>query len=165
MDPTRTQRVNDRVDDRGGAGDRAGLADALDAQRMGGRRRLGSIGRDRWQVRSAGQQVLRERTRDEVPALVVDRVLVEGLGDALHHAAVHLAFDDQRVDHLPDVVHGHVTADRDPSRLRVHLGGAQVRAVRERERGGIEGRLGVEVRLDAVRQVMCREDRDRDLGD
>src|SRR6267143_2068068 len=35
VDAQRPQRVDDRIDHRGGGGDRAGLADALDAQRVG----------------------------------------------------------------------------------------------------------------------------------
>ena len=53
---------------------------------------------------AAGQQVVDERRRRQRALVVVDRLLVERLGDALGEAAVHLALDDHRVDHLADVV-------------------------------------------------------------
>ena len=100
-----------------------------------------------------------------LPLVVVHGLLEQRLGDALGDAAVHLALDDQRVDHLADVVDGHVLADRDPAGLGVHLGRAQVRAVRERERGGSKRGVRVQRRLHAVGQVVRGEHGQRALGE
>jgi hypothetical protein len=70
--------------------------DALDAERVPGRRGLGAVGDDARQIGRAGQKVLGERPGDEVAALVVHGLLVQSLGDALRHPTVHLTLDDQR---------------------------------------------------------------------
>jgi len=60
---------------------------------------------------------------------------------------VHLALDDERVDHRADVVDGDVRADLDEAGLGVDLGRAQVGAVREGEVVRVVGGLGVDARL------------------
>ena len=79
-------------------------------------------------------------------------------------SAVDLALDDQRVDDPADVVDADVVADLHLAGLGVDLDGAQVRAVREREVPGVERRVGVELGLDSVGQVVRREHRERDVG-
>jgi len=54
----------------------------------------------------------------------------------LRDAAVQLAFDDHRIDHRADVVHGPVADDAHGSRLGVHLHLADVHAIGEGEFGG-----------------------------
>ena len=39
-------------------------------------------------------------------------MLIERLPDPLRDAAVLLAVDDHRVEHLPEIVHHHITVDR-----------------------------------------------------
>ncbi len=124
------------------------------------RRCLGPVGDDLRQIGGTGQQVLREGPRHQVAALVVYGLLEQRLGDALDDAPVHLALDDEWVDHLAHVVDARVLADLDPTGLGVDLGHAQVGAVRERERRRVEGRLRVQLRLDPVGQVVRGEDGD-----
>ena len=50
------------------------------------------------QLGRARHHVARHGALPEVALLVVGGLLEEGLGDALGHAAVHLALDHQRVD-------------------------------------------------------------------
>ena len=95
-----------------------------------------------------GHQVVGHRGGHQVAVGVVDRLLVQRLRDALGEAAVHLTFDDQRVHDLADVVDRHVRAELHEPGLGVHLGGAQVRAVREGEVVGVVGGLRVERRLE-----------------
>ena len=67
---------------------------------------------------------------------VVDRVLVERLADALRDAAVHLAVDDHRVEHLPEIVDHDVAVDRHLAGLGIDLDLDRVRAVRMARRLG-----------------------------
>ena len=55
------------------------------------------------------------------PLVVVDRLLPERLRDALRDAAVHLAVDDLRVDHVAHVVDRDVADEVGRAGLRVHL--------------------------------------------
>ena len=165
LDPEVAHRVEHGVDHRRGRGDGARLADALGPQRV--RRRGGGrpVGREVRQVGRPGDEVVDERRRRQRPLVVVDRLLVEGLRDALGEATVHLALDDQRVDDLADVVDADVVADGDPTGLGVDLGRAQVGAVREGEVLGVERRLGVQRGLDPVGQVVGGEHREREVRD
>ena len=112
------QRVDDGVDDGRGGADRAGLADALDAERVGRRRGDGVAERDRRDVAGGRHHVVGQRGRLEVAVRVVDGLLEQRLGHALDDAAVHLAVDDQRVDLHAAVVDRDVLAARRPRRSR-----------------------------------------------
>ena len=114
-----------------------------------GRRRDRARRVDARQLGRRGDHVVDERAREDLPALVVDRLLVERLRDRLHDAAVHLALDDHRVDHVAAVVDRRVALDRDLARLAVDLDLGDVRAEREREVGRVVERRRLEVRLDA----------------
>ena len=48
--------------------------------------------------------VIHERAGDELALLVVDRAFAERLADALGDAAMHLAFDDHRIDQHAEIV-------------------------------------------------------------
>ena len=52
---------------------------------------------------------------------VVDLALDQGLAGALHDAAMHLAIDDQRVDHLAGVIQRGVAGDFQLASLRIDL--------------------------------------------
>ena len=81
------QRVDDAVDDRRGRRDRAGLADPLDAQRVGGRRGDGVAEGDGRHVARRRDEVLGEAGVLEVAVGVVDELLHQRLGDARRDAA------------------------------------------------------------------------------
>ncbi len=114
---------------------------------------------------AVGSGVVDEGAGDQGALVVVLGFLAQGLRDALHEPAVHLALDDQRVDDLADVVDAHVLAHLGRAGLGVDLHGAQVGAVREREVDRVVGGVGVDARLDTVGQVVRRERREGDVGD
>src|SRR6201981_23449 len=57
-------------------------------------------------------------------------MLIERLPDALRNAAMLLAVDDHRIQHLPEIINHHVAVDRDLTGLRVDLDLDRMRAVR-----------------------------------
>src|SRR4029453_9149544 len=71
---------------------------------------------------------------------IVDDRFGERLADALDGAALDLAFDEQRVDHAPDVVHRRVGRDFDRAGLGIDLDLADVTAVGPRCVGDLAGR-------------------------
>src|SRR5262249_39679999 len=62
---------------------------------------------------------------------VVMTALIQRLPDALDDPAMDLAFDDERVDRAPDVVHRGVAHDLHRSQIRIDLDLAHVAAVGE----------------------------------
>ena len=155
-------RVDDRVDHRRRGRDRAGLADALDAERVRGRRVTVRSSSNEG-ISGRGHEVLGHRPGDEVAGLVVQDLLVQGLGDPERDAAVHLPVDDHRVHHHPAVV------DRDvpqqlglPSRCRPRR---RVGPERPGEVLRVPRRDGREVGLVAVGEVVRRPGRHGQLGD
>ena len=69
---------------------------------------------------------------------VVDLVLHQRLADALHHAAVHLAAHDHRIEDAAEVVDHEIAVDRDLAGLRIDLELADMRAVRMARRLGLK---------------------------
>ena len=71
----------------------------------------------------------------ERPVVVVDELLVECGADRVRRRAVHLAFDDLRVDADAAVVDGRVVDDVDLARLGVDLddGAVDLQRVRQRQ--------------------------------
>jgi hypothetical protein len=67
---------------------------------------------------------------------VVDRVLVERLPDPLRDAAMLLAVDDHRVEHLTQIVDHHVAVDPHLAGFRIDLEFDRMRAVRMARRLG-----------------------------
>ena len=57
-------------------------------------------------------------------------MLEKRLPDALRNAAMLLAVDDHRIQHLPEIIDHHVAVDRDLTGLRVDLDLDRMRAVR-----------------------------------
>ena len=82
----------------------ARLPASLHAEHVGrGRHRMVddcNLGR----VAGARQRIIHERAGQELAILVVHRHFHQRLSDALDHAAVQLAFDDQRVDDGAEVI-------------------------------------------------------------
>ena len=100
-----------------------------------------------------------------LPALVVDRLLVQGLRDPLGDAPVDLSLHDHRIDDRADVVDGNVLQDLGRSGLRVDLDHADVRPGRPREvRRVIDGGC-VQVWLRPLRQRVRVPGREGDLRD
>src|SRR5829696_8505352 len=152
--PVGRERVHDRVYDRGRRPYGPRLADALHAHLVGGGRRnrpLQGVVRELWRARD---QVVDHRARRQVAFLVVDRLLVEGLRDALRYSTVQLPVDDCRVDDGSAVVDAEVVSDLHEPGLRVYLGDADVRPERECEVGRVEEELLGEYWLHALGQVM-----------
>src|SRR5205823_11939098 len=92
--------VGDCVHHGGRRADRAGFAAAFDAERIVRAGRLARVDLEQRHVGRARDAVIRQRPAYQLPVLVVGAVLGECLADALREAAVHLPFDDHRVDHL-----------------------------------------------------------------
>ena len=104
-DAERRQRIHHRVHDRRRRADGAGLAAALGAQRIVRAERGVGLELERKEIVGTRHAIVHERARLELAALVViDRVLVERLADALDQRAMDLALDDQRVDDAAEVV-------------------------------------------------------------
>ena len=100
-----------RVDDRRRRGDRARFAAALDAERIGRTERLDRLDLERRQVVGARHAIVHEARRQQLAVAVVMRAFEQRLADALGDAAMHLAFDDHRIDELAEVV------DRGPASI------------------------------------------------
>ena len=82
--PSGAQRIDDRVHDRLRRGDAAGLARALDAERIGRRRQLDEGDVEGRQVVGARQRVIHQRAAQQLARVrVVDGVLEQRLADAL----------------------------------------------------------------------------------
>src|SRR2546429_1712795 len=90
-------RIGDRVDHRSRCADRAGLAAALDAERIARTQRRSVTQLERRQVVGPRHGVVHERRRDGLAAAVIDSAFKQRLADALGEAAMDLAFDDHRV--------------------------------------------------------------------
>src|SRR5262249_60190383 len=83
----------------------AAFATRLDAERVGGRKHLGDLGRERRQRIRPRQTVIHERTDQRLAAVALHVALLpQGLTDALRDRAMGLAVNDQRIDAAPDVV-------------------------------------------------------------
>jgi hypothetical protein len=76
------------------------------------------------------------------------RAFEERLTDALRDAAMHLAFDDHRIDQLAEVVDRGPPIDRDDAGLRIDLELADVYARREGPVGWVPERAFLQAGLD-----------------
>ena len=96
--------VGDGVDDGRGCADRAGLAAALDAERIARTQRRGVRTLERGQILGPRHGIIHEARGDELAAFIVHGVLQQRLPDALGETAMDLAFDDHRVDQPAEIV-------------------------------------------------------------
>ena len=97
--------------------DRGRLADALGAERVERRRRLGVRDLERRELGRARDRVVGERRRERVAVVVVDDLLPQRLRDARRDPAVLLAVDEQRVEDAAAVVDRDVAERLDPPGL------------------------------------------------
>ena len=116
------QGVDDGVDDRRRGPDRARFARALYAQRIGLAWNVAGREREEREVVRARHLVVAERPRQQLAvALVVDCALVQRLADPLDDAAVHLAFEHERIDDGAEVVDDGVAVDAHHPAVRIDL--------------------------------------------
>ena len=114
---------------------------------------------ERRELGRRGHEVRDEVRRLQVALVVVHALLVQRRGDALRDPAVHLAVDDQRVDHRADVVDRDVADEPRVAGLGVDLDDRRVRAAGPREVRRVVRRRRLETRLHPVRQVVRGERR------
>src|SRR5271169_5050006 len=122
VDAEWTKRIDNRIDDDRGSPDGAGFADAFHADRIGLAPNF--LQRD-LEIRHhvcARHRIVHKAARDELRRrAVVDGVFIKRLPDALRNAAMLLAVDDHRIQHLSEIIDHDVAVDRDLSGLRVDL--------------------------------------------
>ena len=164
-DAQRAERIDHRIRYGSGGCDRAGLADALDAEWVDRRRGHRLIQLEGRQPRRPRERVVHHRAREQLAVVAVDRAFPQRLADPLGDAAVELAVDDHRVDLLADIVHGDIANQVHHPRLLVDLDEGHVGPERECAVGRVVvGRL-VEVRLHVHRRIEREVQRERDLLD
>ena len=150
--------VGHRVHHRGDRRRGAGFADALDAERVGGRRHAEKRVADRRHVGGARHGVVHERTGDELPAVVVNDLLHQRLAEALRHRAMELALDDHVVEHIAAIVDRGVGDDVHVAGGRIDLDLGDVDAVGEGQRRFGRG-LGVKILRDGALLLQLRRAR------
>src|SRR5436190_3396907 len=113
------QRVLDGVGDRGGHRYRPTLASALEAFgiRIGRSVHMDQVGSDH--LSGADDRVIEKAGASEIAIRLIYGGLVERIAESVCVAAVHLAFDEPRVDGLAGVVNDHVAHDVDMAGFRV----------------------------------------------
>src|SRR5712691_1916015 len=141
--------------DRRDRADRAELAAAFDAEEVGpGRHAFIESTAQRGQLVGARHAVVHEGSGKQLPAvLIVDRLLVQGLADALRNAALDLSFDDHVIDDPADVVAADDAREPDLAGLGVDLDFADLGAVGPGRR---RGRLGSRY-AERLLRLACRE--------
>ena len=153
------QRVDHRVDVRGGGADRRRLADALRADRVMRRRRHGLAQLELRRLPRRRDQVVHEVRADRVADLVERDQLHRRGGVALREAARDLPLDDHRVDPHAAVVDGDHPANLPHARVGVDLDRDDVRPERERQVRRVVVVDALEPGLHALRVVRVRRER------
>src|SRR5688572_4039622 len=148
--------VGDRVHHRRGSADRARLAAAFDAERVVRARRLARVDLELRYIARARDAVVHERAGDELAGGLVAAALGERLADALGEPAVHLPFDDHRIDDLSEVVDRGERRDLRRAGVAVHLHFAHVAARGEGEVGRVVEGVLVQTGLELVERVVVR---------
>src|SRR5580704_8636475 len=94
----KSERILDRLREQRPDRNGTGLAGALDAERI--ERRFGYRVRDLHMrhFERGRQQIVGERSVEQLTVVIEHKLLVKRVADALRHAAVNLAGQDQRVD-------------------------------------------------------------------
>ena len=134
--------IGDGVDHGRRRGDRARLAAALDAERVGGARGHRHADIEGGQIIGARHGVIHVACRDQLAGFVIDGILQKRLADALGNAAMDLALDDHRIDHHPEIIDRREAFDRGHAGIGIDLDLADMHACREGEvRRIVEGAL------------------------
>src|SRR5437764_6579516 len=113
MDAERPERVQDGIDDRWRRRDAATLAGPLHAERIGTARLLVECDGECGQPAGAWHRIVHEARRHELAGAVIDRMLADGLADALRERPMHLAANDQRIDQAAEIVNRCIAFDCD----------------------------------------------------
>ena len=127
------ERVHNRIDDRGRRCNCASLARALDAQRIGRRRRNSPRSLEGWQACRLRHRIVEHAAGYELPVLVVHALFPERLSDALCDAAMNHAFHNHRVDYIAHIVNCNVPQYGGVAGIGVNLDYADVCAERPSE--------------------------------
>src|SRR4029077_6635280 len=131
IDAEWAQRIDDRIDDDRWSPDGTGFADTFHPDRVGLAAHFFQRDLEIRQHVCARHRVIHKAAGDELRRrAVVDGMLVKFLPDALRNAAMLLAVDDHRIQHLPEIIDHHVAVDRDLTSLRVDLDLDRMRTVR-----------------------------------
>src|SRR5439155_653970 len=146
-------QVADRVQHRRRRADRARLAASLHAERVVRAGRLARVELEQRHVAGAGNGVVAERTGDQLPGAVVAAAFGERLPDALREPAVHLAFDDHRIDDFAEVVDRGEGDDLRCAGVAVDLDLADIAARGEGEVRRVVERVLVEAGLELVERI------------
>src|SRR5260370_1037290 len=156
-----TCRGCDRGRESRAAGDHAGLARALDAERVQRRRSLDVVDLDGWDLGRIRHEELHEGRVAELTFVVVSEALVESATNALSDAALDLAFHHQWVDQSTAVVDDHVLEDLEPVGLGVypHIRRVAARRPRPPDRAEVPTRLQTSLLARAQRRSPPRPGR------
>ena len=103
---------------------------------------------ERRQIVRARHGVVHHRAGHELALFVIDRAFQQRLADALRDAAMHLAFDDHRIDDGAEIIDRGPIHDLGLAGFDIDLDFADVAAGREREIGRIVERGFLQARLE-----------------
>ena len=132
LDPELRERIDDRVDQGRRRADRAGLAGALDAERVGAARHdvVGEL--DRRQILGAGDAVIGQRAGQQLAGLgVEDGSFEHRLADPLRDPALDLPGEQQRIDDRTEIVDHEIAQDVDMPGVGLDLDLADMTAIGE----------------------------------
>ena len=120
-------------------------------------RRADGVDFELGEIVGAGHRVIHETAGQQLAGFaVIHAVFQQRLANALDDAAMHLAFDNHRVDDGAKVVHGGEAVNPRLAGGRVHFYFADVGASREGEVGRVVKGGFVQARLQLVQRVVVR---------
>src|SRR3984893_9151424 len=129
----RGQSARDGIGDRCGAGLYSAFAGALGAERISGSRcKLQELSLDIRKIGSCRQQIIHQRSREQLPVLVVLQMLQERAPQPLHNSPHRLAVCNQWIEDATDVFDSNIIEQQDLTRARVYRNVSGMRAVAER---------------------------------
>src|SRR5439155_23599123 len=142
-----TERVGHRSSHSRCRPNRASLTDAFHSERVEGRQRHGVIQFERRELFGHGHGIVHEGRGQELPILVVDDLLPQGLPNALRNPTMQLALNQQGIDLSSTVIHRDKACELGLPSLFVYLNHAYMRAegeeasLRFKEGGCLQARL------------------------
>src|SRR3989442_5712035 len=153
----RSQSIMDGIHQRRRSADRSGFAATLGPERIVRARRDLRRDLEGRQVGGARHRVVHVAAGQKLAGLlVVHAALEQRLADALRQSAVHLAFDDHRIDDVAEVVASGKIDNLHDAGLGIDLDLTDVRTCREREIGRIVECGLVEAGLQLVERIVVR---------